>query len=139
MKRHIIRKSKFNRLINHDILSNSAVVSHGFWGLVSKNSCFIYETHVQALRKVLKFHYRRRKKQGTFFINLFMTQFLTKKAIGVRMGKGKGSISKQVFFMRPGHLILFLNDLNFFRSFYVIKKCMRRLPVRCRIVRFNVW
>lgn len=86
---------------------------------------------------MLKFHFRRKKRRGFFKINVKLDSFLTKKAIGVRMGKGKGGSDEKVFFIRPGFFILSINDSNFVRASYVISKCQRRLPILSRVVRYS--
>nr|YP_009163141.1 ribosomal protein L16 [Balamuthia mandrillaris]AKT94914.1 ribosomal protein L16 [Balamuthia mandrillaris] len=139
MKEHIIRRSKFLRPIDHSIFSDTSVRSLGFCGLVASSPSFIYERHILALSRVLKFHFKRKKKASFFRINFFLNKFVTKKAIGVRMGKGKGATSEKVFYMRPGFFILFINEINNQKALYVINKCKRRLPVNCRTVFFDSW
>ena len=139
MKSHLINWSKFHRPVDHNILSNGAISPTGFFGIVCQEPGFVYEKHILALSRVLKFHFKRKKKKGSFFINLFLNRAITKKAIGVRMGKGKGPNAANIFFMRPGHLVLFINDLNDARGSYIVAKCMRRLPTTCKVVRFNSW
>lgn len=138
MKSHIIRKAKLCRPVDHDISKNMAINMNNFWGLVAVEPTFLFERHVVAIIRVLKFHYRRKKRRGSFMINLKMSSFLTKKAIGVRMGKGKGAPDEKVLFLRPGSFILCLNDLNTIRASYVIKKCQKRLPISTYVINNNV-
>ena len=85
--------------------------------------------------RVLKFHYKRKRKAGLLFsLSMLFNVFLTKKAIGVRMGKGKGGVSEKVCYIRPGTLLLSLNDDNPVRAGYVLRKCIRRIPVACKII-----
>jgi len=137
MKAHIIRRKKFNRILSKDFLTDKSLNPCNFYGLVSRESSFIYEHNLAALLRVLKFHFKRGRRQtGKFHINLKSNNFLTRKAVGVRMGKGKGAVSDKVFFLRPGFLILTLNEVNSLKAFYILKKCIRRLPVSCTIIKF---
>lgn len=138
MKSHIIRKALLFRPVDQNFFNNTAIDAKNFWGLVAVAPTFMYERHLAALSRVLKFHYRRRKRRrGFFMINLKFSSFLTKKAIGVRMGKGKGGPDEKVLFMRPGFLILSVNDHNPIRASYILNKCKRRLPVPSYTMRVN--
>jgi len=62
--------------------------------------------HIEACRKCIR---RNLKKAGTINIRLFMSFSKTKKAIGSRMGKGKGSHSIWICVVRAGQIICEVN------------------------------
>ena len=84
-----------------------------------KRSSFFYKkfleffTHVKRKdRKKLNFRYfklnkRKKYKRKSFFLNIFMLPY-TKKAVGSRMGKGKGSVKNWYFNIKNYSPIFFL-------------------------------
>ena len=140
MKQHFIRESRLNRLVSFNPITNKAIVWTNFYGLVASKSFLFSEPHFATLMRVLKFHYKRKRKAGLLFsLSMLFNVFLTKKAIGVRMGKGKGGVSEKVCYIRPGTLLLSLNDDNPVRAGYVLRKCIRRIPVACKIISSVNW
>jgi ribosomal protein L16/L10AE len=137
MKPHLINFSKLNRLIQTDVLRNKALLPQNLYGLVTTKPFFFYEKHLAALLRVLKFHFKRKRKTGCFMLNVFFNTFITGKAIGVRMGKGKGAKRGLVYFARPGTTLITLNDSDCIRARYIMSKCARRLPVLCKLVFYN--
>jgi len=139
MKPHLINFSKLNRFLQIDPLRNTAVSFQNLHGLVTTKPFFFYETHFAALLRVLKFHFKRKRKAGSFMLNFFFNTFLTGKAIGVRMGKGKGVKRGLVYFVRPGTLLVTINNSDRVKARYILLKCARRLPVLCKIASYNHW
>lgn len=133
MKSHLIRTSKFLRFSTHRPPAFLNRLPGYVFALVAKSSAFIKESHLTALTRVLKFHFKRKNTTGSFFINFKLCSDLTRKAIGVRMGKGKGPLSGKIFFLRPGYLICFVSHSSVTHARYILLKCARRIPVSCRI------
>ena len=75
-----------------------------------------------------------------YSVNSFPDFWLTSKPKEVRMGKGKGSISKKIFFLKKGSILF---QINCFREshlhfFYMLKKCSLKLPVKNLII-YKFW
>lgn len=70
-------------------------------------------------------------------VSVFPDFWLTSKPKEVRMGKGKGSVSKKIFFLKKGSVIF---QFSCFRDshlafFYLLKKCSLKLPIKNLIIR----
>lgn len=93
--------------------------------------------HYNSLQLVIK---RALKKRGQFFFRKLPYTFTTKKPLEVRMGKGKGNHDNWVCVLKPGQILLefnFLKKLNMFLIMNIIRKCMKRLPVKTCLIHSN--
>ena len=63
----------------------------------------------EAVRRTIK---KKTKKLGTLKINGFPSVPITKKALGLRMGKGSGGVDGWVLPIRAGHILFELNNIS---------------------------
>lgn len=65
--------------------------------------------------------------------------FVTKKPLEVRMGKGKGSFSEWVCPINIGQILLEFSfkSLNFFNILNLLRKCLKRLPVKSCLINYK--
>lgn len=76
----------------------------------------------------------------SYCVNVFPDFWLTSKPKEVRMGKGKGTISKKIFFLKKGSILF---QISCFKEshlcfFYMLKKCSLKLPVKNLII-YKFW
>lgn len=83
----------------------------------------------QQIKKVLK-------KRGKLKINAFSFTPITKKAIGVRMGKGKGNVNHWVFKIKPGFVLCEIATNNISIALKAFNTIRFRIPVFTRIILF---
>lgn len=88
--------------MNTTIGKRSTKLVNGNIGIISKQAGILYPFQLNTLRNALK---RKLKKKGKIWFRVSPNHAKTKKPIGVRMGKGKGSISKYFCFIRPLQII----------------------------------
>lgn len=83
----------------------------------------------QAIKKIIK-------KKGKLKINAFSATPITKKATGVRMGKGKGNVDHWVFKIKPGFILceIATNYIPLAIKAFNISKI--RLPIFTKIIFF---
>jgi large subunit ribosomal protein L16 len=111
---------------------NNKKLYFGFYGLISLETGRIDLNLVQSLIMTVK---RKIKvKKGKFWFSLNTSIPVTKLSIGTRMGKGKGSISKYVAFVRKGQIICELSSLDRISALSILKLVSSKLPVKVRIV-----
>jgi ribosomal protein L16/L10AE len=67
-------------------------------GLQNLKFDYISMTQIESVRKLLV---RKLKKVVTIVIKMHCLLPITKKATGVRMGKGSGAIDSFIFFLKP--------------------------------------
>jgi len=82
--------SKSQKQKIHGKKRNGHILYFGNYGLQSLKAGRITQYQLEACRKFLR---KKIKKQGKLWINIFPHWPLTKKATGVRMGKGKGDVT----------------------------------------------
>jgi large subunit ribosomal protein L16 len=78
-------------------------VAFGEYGLKAVGRGWLTSRQIEAARKAIV---KYTKRGGKIWIRVFPDKPTTKKALGVRMGSGKGDIHQYVAVVRPG-LILF--------------------------------
>lgn len=71
---------------------------------------------------------------GTIWIKPFTYAPITKKPVGARMGKGKGSISSWIAPVRSGKILFEINVSNPFKVIPILNRIMDRLPLKCKII-----
>lgn len=74
----------------------------GTVGLKSLSSCRITSKQLVTLRQSIK---KIIKKKGKLKINAFSSVPITRKTIGIRMGKGKGNVDHIIFKMKAGFVL----------------------------------
>ena len=78
-------------------------VVFGDFGLKATSAGWVSSKQIEAARKKITFS---TKRAGKYWMRLFPDKPVTKKAVGVKMGSGKGDIHEYVAVIRPG-MILF--------------------------------
>jgi large subunit ribosomal protein L16 len=129
---NFVNNKKLRKFRLKGIKINNKKLHFGFYGLISLETGHIDLNMVQSLIMVLK---RKIKlKKGKFWFSLNTSIPVTKLSIGTRMGKGKGSISKYVSFVRKGHIICELSLLDKNSALSILKLVSSKLPLKTRIV-----
>lgn len=81
----------------------------------------------QTIRKIIK-------KKGVLHISNHPDTPITKKSIGVRMGKGKGEVDSWVFKLKPGIVLCEIASLSINISIKALKTIQKRLPIATRLI-----
>lgn len=81
---------------------------------------------------------RKLKRLGKLKINGFPNIPITSKPLGVRMGKGVGSISGWVFSARKGKILFELKDVSVDLAKAALKSASFKLPVKTKFVYKNL-
>lgn len=93
-KTHLYVKNK--KIQKIDFLLQSA------FGIYAKEGGIFYDYQFKALTFFLK---KKLKNYSKIFIRISMNKFITKKPIGIRMGKGKGATDKKYLYLNKGQLL----------------------------------
>jgi large subunit ribosomal protein L16 len=113
---------------------NNHLFSKNIVGLQNLKFDYISMTQIESVRKLLV---RKLKKVVTIVIKMHCLLPITKKATGVRMGKGSGAIDSFIFFLKPGVLFLeFFNlEIKLFKK--VLRQLQKKFKLRCFLVKRN--
>lgn len=86
------------------------------------------------LETIRKFIIKRIKKTGKLIINAYPYIPITKKSIGMRMGKGVGKIDKWVYPVKKGLILLELNNVSINIAKIIFKSISYKLPIKSKFV-----
>ncbi len=101
------------------------------YGLKILDNTIISSTVLEAARRSI---IKRLKRTGNLKINGFPFVPITAKSLGVRMGKGVGSISGWVFPVKKGRILFELKNVSFELAKAAFKSASNKLPVNSKFV-----
>ena len=107
-------------------------VSFGEFGLQALEGAWITTRQIEAARVVLS---RYTKRGGQVWINIFPHMPLTKKPLGVRQGKGKGSVEQWVAVVKKGKIMFEIGGVDEATAREALRLASHKLPITCKIVR----
>lgn len=125
-----IKKFRKGRILNH-LKSRGNLCNFGSFGLQSKSPGIFTSRQIEATRKVLKKHL---KKRGRLWLNIFPDVAKTKKPEKTRMGKGKGRTHLWCFKVNPGKTLFEIGGLNFKNAKGIFKKASYKIPFITRSI-----
>lgn len=125
-----IKKYRKGRIADHFKIRGSSLNS-GTFGLQSKTRGLLTSRQIEATRKVLKKHL---KKRGRLWLNVFPDTAKTKKPEKTRMGKGKGRTHLWCFKVNPGKVLFEIGGLSLKNAKIVFKKASYKLPFPTRSI-----
>jgi large subunit ribosomal protein L16 len=112
---------------------NFTRLKFGVVGLRSLSSNRITSKQLVTLKQSIK---KVIKKKGKLKINAFSFIPITKKAIGVRMGKGKGNVDHYVFKLKSGFVLCEIATNSISLAIKALNVAKIRLPISTKILLF---
>ena len=109
----------------------NTTLSYGEYGLMAKEGAYITARQIEAARIAMT---RYMKRGGKVWIKLFPDKPYTHKPLGVRMGKGKGSVEYWVAVVKPGRVMFEIAGVPEEVAREALRLAMHKLPLRCKIV-----
>lgn len=106
----------------------------GTYALLSLQASRVNGKQIEAGRKSIR---RSVHKSGKIFIRLFTNLSITKRAVGMRMGKGKGNHHVWVCAVRRGHVIYELKGIKHIHAMRALKLAGDKLPFKCKAIRLS--
>ena len=111
--------------------SRGIKVSYGEFGIQALEPGWITGNQIEAARIAMT---RYIKRGGKVWIKLFPDKPYTHKPLGVRMGKGKGSVEYWVAVVKPGRVMFEIAGVPEEVAREALRLAMHKLPLRCKIV-----
>ena len=108
----------------------------GTVGIRAKNSGRIRAYHLENIRRLLFRHAGRRLR---FWNRSFLKYFLTTKAISIRMGRGKGTLSASVARISGGSVILEFTGVSMETLQEIKKPILNKMKVPCEFILRNAY
>ena len=128
-KRTKYRKQQKGRNRGKAYRGNS--LAFGTYGLKAIELGRINSRQIEAGRVALS---RTMKRTGKIWIRVFPDKPLTAKPVGVRMGKGKGSVEEWVMNIQPGRIIFEITGVDNDTAIRALTLAAAKLPFKTKIV-----
>ena len=104
-------------------------VTNGEFGLQALQPAWITSNQIEAARIAMT---RYIKRNGKVWIKLFPDKPVTKKALGTRMGSGKGAPEYWVAVVKPGRVMFEIAGVTEEQAREAMRLAMHKLPIKCR-------
>ena len=106
-------------------------IVYGEYGIVALEPKWVSSRQIEAARIAMT---RYIKRGGKVWIKIFPEKPVTQKPMGVRMGKGKGSVEYWVAVVKPGRVMFEIAGVPEEVAREALRLAMHKLPLRCKIV-----
>lgn len=113
------------------IAARGAQVAFGEFGLKSLGRAWLSAQQIEAARRAIA---HTTARGGKVWIRVFPDKPITSRGPGVRMGGGKGDVSKYVAVILPGRIIFELAGTSELIAHEAFKRAAAKLPFETRIV-----
>ena len=128
-KRTKFRKQMRGRMTGKATRGNT--ISHGEFGIVSMEPCWIRSNQIEAARVALT---RYIKRGGKVWIDISPDKPVSAKPLGVRMGSGKGATDYWVAVIKPGRVLFEIAGVPEEVAREALRLASHKLPCNCKIV-----
>ena len=105
---------------------------NGEYGLMAMEGAWITANQIEAARVAMT---RYMKRGGKVWINIFPHLPLTKKALGVRQGKGKGNVEGYVAVVKKGKIMFEIGEVSEEIAREALRLASHKLPVTCKFIK----
>jgi large subunit ribosomal protein L16 len=108
------------------------VVNYGEFGLAAMEPGWITSNQIEAARIAMT---RYTKRGGKVWIKIFPDKPISKKALGTRMGSGKGAPDQWVAVVKPGKVMFEIGGVSEEVAREALRLAQHKLPIKTKIVR----
>ncbi len=106
-------------------------VAYGEYGLQALQPAWITSQQIEAARIAMT---RYIKRGGQVWIKIFPDKPVTTKALGTRMGSGKGTPEYWVAVVKPGRVMFEIAGVSEEVAREAMRLAMHKLPIKCKFV-----
>ena len=106
-------------------------VAYGEYGLAALEPSWITSQQIEAARIAMT---RYIKRGGQVWIKIFPDKPVTTKALGTRMGSGKGTPDHWVAVVKPGRVMFEIAGVSEEVAREAMRLAMHKLPIKCKFV-----
>ena len=113
------------------VASRGNKVSYGEWGIQACEPGWITSNQIEAARVAMT---RYTKRGGKVWIKIFPDKPVTSKALGTRMGSGKGAPEYWVAVVKTGKVMFEIGDVSEETAREALRLAMHKLPIKCKLI-----
>ena len=106
-------------------------LSFGQFGLQATEGAWITNRQIEAARICLA---RYTKRQGKIWIRIFPHMSMSKRALGIRMGSGKGAPDHWVAVVKDVTILFEMDGITEEAAREALRLASQKLPIKCKIV-----
>ena len=132
-KRTKYRKVHRGRMTGRAMRGNT--VAYGEFGLQATEPGWITSNQIEAARVAMTRYTRR---GGKVWIKVFPDKPVTSKALGTRMGSGKGAPDHWIAVVKPDRVMFEIGGVSEEVAKEALRLASHKLPVKCKIVKKEV-
>jgi large subunit ribosomal protein L16 len=128
------KKQKYRKQFRGKMAGNAGRgldVTFGEFGMKAVERGWLSARQIEAARKAIVRYTRR---GGKVWIRVFPDKPTTKKALGVRMGSGKGDIHQYVAVVRPGIILFEIAGVSMEIADKAFKSAGAKIPFKVKLV-----
>lgn len=128
------KRVKFRRVHRgrmRGVASRGNRVSNGEFGIQALEPGWITSNQIEAARVAIN---RYIKRGGKVWIKIFPDKPVSKKPLGVRMGKGKGAPEYWVAVVKPQRVLFEISGVAEDTAREAMRLASHKLPLKCRFV-----
>ncbi len=107
-------------------------LAYGSYGMVACEPCWIKSNQIEAARIAMT---RYIKRGGKVWIKIFPDKPVSKKAIGTRMGSGKGAPEFWVAVVKPGRVLFEIEGVSEEVAKEALRLAGHKLPCKVKFVK----
>jgi len=111
--------------------TRGAEVAFGEYGLKAVGRGWLTSRQIEASRKAIV---KYTKRGGKIWIRVFPDKPTTKKALGVRMGSGKGDIHQYVAVIKPGRILFEIAGVTIDVAREAFRNASAKIPFGVKLV-----
>lgn len=112
--------------------SRGNTVSYGEYGLQAIEPAWITSNQIEAARIAMT---RHTKRGGKVWIKIFPDKPITKKALGVRMGSGKGAPETWVAVVKAQKVMFEIGGVSEEVAREALRLAQHKLPIKTRVIK----
>ncbi len=113
------------------VANSGSTISFGSYALKALNAGRLKSNQIEAARRCIT---RTMKRTGKLWIRVFPHIPVTSKALGVRMGGGKGSVDYWMCQVRPGLILFELDGVSKEIAAEALRKAGTKIPFQTKFV-----
>ena len=107
-------------------------LAYGTYGIMAMEPCWIKSNQIEAARIAMT---RYIKRGGKVWIKIFPDKPVSKKAIGIRMGSGKGAPEFWVAVVKPGRVLFEIEGVAEEVAKEALRLAGHKLPCKVKFVK----
>ncbi len=128
------KKSKFRKVFRgrrRGVTTRGTEVVFGDFGLKATTGGWVSARQIEAARKKITY---ATKRAGKYWMRIFPDKPVTKKAVGVKMGSGKGDIHEYVAVVKPGMVLFEIGGVTQDVAKEAFTKASHKLSVKTTLI-----